>query len=61
MLILFTFIIFQLEIIDACVNYIETLQTQLDCGNSKNTSQDLLNNNEDEHSRRSDEEPRRIV
>ena len=39
---------FQLEIIDACVNYIETLQTQLNVvSKEEEEDQDLLNNNND--------------
>ena len=38
---------FQLEIIDACVDYIETLQTQLNVVSKDDQVQDLLNNNND--------------
>ena len=40
------FLIFQLEIIDACVNYIETLQTQLNVVSKDDEDQDLANNND---------------
>jgi hypothetical protein len=37
----------ELEIIDACVDYIETLQTQLNVVSKDDQVQDLLNNNND--------------